>query len=101
MQTLRHVLREGGSAALSPAKQALTHFITLQFLSFYSSLRSILEDCRRQASRHTCIYFLLLFIHGLAPPAAVLRQIYLPHKFSFFDIPHIIFMGHYLKGGRK
>lgn len=46
----------------------LTHFITSLFLSFFLSLspRSILEKCRRQSSRHFCIYFLLLFIHDLA-----------------------------------
>lgn len=50
------------------AKSVLTHFITSLFPSFFLplSLCSILEECRRQASRHFCIYFLLLFIHGLA-----------------------------------
>lgn len=66
---LWRVLREGARVALcaAVAKSVLTHFITSLFLSFSLplSLRSILE-CHRQASRHFCIYFLLLFIHGLA-----------------------------------
>lgn len=66
---LWRVLRDGASVALCAvaAKSVPTHFITSLFLSFSLplSLRSILE-CHRQASRHFCIYFLLLFIHGLA-----------------------------------
>lgn len=68
-RALWRVLREGASVALCAvaARSVPTHFITSLFLSFSLplSLRSILE-CHRQASRHFCIYFLLLFIHGLA-----------------------------------
>lgn len=100
MWTVWRVLREGASAApcAEVAKSGLTHFITSLFLSFVlpPSLCSILE-CRRQASRHFCIYFTLLCIHGFAPPAAFLRQMYLPHKLGSFDIPYpVFFMGHYI-----
>lgn len=79
-----------------------TSLPSCSFISLLFSLCPILEECGSQASRHFCIYFLFLFIHALAPQAAFLRQMYLPHTHLASLIYLILFfMGHYLKGGGK
>lgn len=86
---------QGRSVALCAvvAKSALTHFITSPFLSFFTPSFSMLYfGGVSQASLQTLLYLFPPFIYSwLGPPAAILRQMYLPHKLSSFDIPHPVF----------